>query len=148
MNEKHIKIRPKPFLLWSIGIFVLCLLPLLAFFRSEPLLEDNRMIAFIMSISVSAVAAVAGAFVVCALVQAIRGFRSGELFLSDLVAPAIIAVIIGVFILGYALFPNITGTIELSLWGICFVVWIVDATRRAINKRKESQNQRIDCILK
>ena len=137
MNEKHIKIRPKPFLLWSIGIFVLCLLPLLAFFRSEPLLEDNRMIAFIMSISVSAVAAVAGAFVVCALVQAIRGFRSGELFLSDLVAPAIVAALIGLFILGYALFPNVTGAIELSMWGICLVVWIVDAVRRAIRKKQE-----------
>ena len=134
MNEKQIQIRSKPFLLWSIGIFVLCLLPLLAFFRSEPLPAERTNLTLIFSLSVSAVVAVAGAFVVCALVQVIRGFRSGDLVLADLVEPAIITAIIGLFILGYALVPTVAGTIELSLWAVCLVVLIVDAARRTVRK--------------
>ena len=132
MNEKHIHTRPKPFLLWSIGIFVLCLPAVLVLFRSEPLSADSEGIAFTTSIWLSAVAAVAGGFVVCALVQVIRGFRSGELLLSDLVAPAVAAAIIGLLLLGYGLAPNVTGIIELSLWGVCLVVWIVYARQRLV----------------
>ena len=135
--QKQIQISLKPFLFWSVGIFILCLLPLLAFFRSEPWLAEKDKLTFIMSTSVSAVAGVAGAFVICALLQAIRGFRSGELFLSDLVVPAIIAVIIGLFGLGYALVPNVAGMIELSLWLVCLFIWIVVAARRRIRKRRE-----------
>ena len=62
--------------------------------------------------------------------------QTGDLLLSDLVAPVIVAAIIGLFFLGYALFPNVTGTIELSFWGVCLVVWIADAIRRAIRKKR------------
>lgn len=137
-NEKQIRIRPKPFLLWSIGLFVLCLLALLASLHSEPVLGDNRRLAFLVSIPVSAVAAVAGAFVACALVQVVREFRSGNLLPSDLVAPGIMAAMVGLLILSYSSFPDVTGAIELSLWGVCLVVWIVDATRRGIRRKRSS----------
>jgi len=138
-NEKQIRIRPKPFLLWSIGMLVLCLLALLASLRSEPMLGDNRRLAFLVSIPISAVASVAGAFVVCALVQVVWEARSGNLLPSDLVAPVIMAAMVGLLILGYSLFPNVTGAIELSLWGVCLVVWIVDATRRTIRRKRNNE---------
>ncbi len=137
MNEKQLHIRPKPFVLWTIGIFVLCLVPLLALLRSGSLLADKARLTFIVSISVAAVAAVAGAFVMCATVQAIRGFKSGELGIADLVGPGIVAVMIGLLFLGYAFIPKVTGAIELSFWLVCLVVWLVDVGRRLITKRRE-----------
>ena len=134
-NEKRSRIQPRPFLLWSIGMFVLCLLALLASLRSEPMLGDNRRLAFLVSIPISAAASVAGASVVCALLQVVREVRSGNLLPSDLVAPGIMAAMVGLLILGYSSFPNLTGVIELSLWGVCLVVWIADVTRRVIRKK-------------
>jgi uncharacterized membrane protein len=138
MNAKQLHIKSKPFLLWSIGIFVLCLLPLLALFRREALLGESARSTLITSFSVCAVVGVAGAFVVCALTQTFRGFRSGEFVFADLVAPATITAIVGLFlvllILGYTLSPAIPCAIELSLWAVCLVVWIVDALRRSMRK--------------
>lgn len=138
MNAKQLHIKLKPFLLWSIGIFVLCLLPVLALFGSEALLGQSARSTLITSFLVCAVVSVAGAFVVCALTQTFRGFRSGEFVFADLLAPATITAMIGLFLvllpLGYTLSPAIPFAIELSLWAVCLVVWIVDALRRSMRK--------------
>jgi len=140
MYGKQLHIRPKAFLLCSIGIFTLCMLALLALFRSGSLPDSNAKLAYIISIPISALAAVAGAFVLCGLVQTIRGFRAGVLGPADIVAPIIIVAIIVLFILGCFLFPTVTEALELSLSALCLVIWAVDAARRSIRKRRERRN--------
>ena len=141
MNARQLHIKSKPFLLWSIGIFVLCLLPVLALFGSEALLGESGRSTLITSFSVCAVVSVAGAFVVSALTQTFRGIRSGEFVFADLLAPATITMIIGTFlllgILAYAFSPAVPWAAELCLWAVCLVVWIVDAVRRVIKNRRK-----------
>ncbi len=140
MNEKQLHIRPKPFILWTIGIFVLCLVPLLVVSRSSPLLAEKAKLASLVFVAVSAVVAVAGAFVVCAVIQAIRGFRSGELGTADLVGPSIVAVAIALLLLGYAFIPKVTGIVELSFWLFCLAVWLVDVGRRIAAKKRQRRS--------
>jgi hypothetical protein len=138
MKVKQLHIKSKPFVFWSIGIFLLCLFPLLAHFGFAGLLGENARSTFITVFSVCAVAGVVGAFVVCALTETFRGFRSGELVFADLVVAlaivaAIICLLLALSIVGYAFSPAIAWAIELSLWAVC-LVWIVTALRRSIKK--------------
>lgn len=131
MNEKLIRLRPKPLLLWFAVLFVVCFLPLLAFFRS-----DNTWFTVGMSLMFSAMAGIAGSLAFCTIVEVVSKFRSGDLGLPDLLAPGIVAGVFGVLILGYILLPDAASVIKIYFLPIFLIVWIVHATTRRIRQKE------------
>jgi len=135
MTEQQLQIKAKPFVSWAIVIFVVCFASLLAFLRHGPVATENASLAWIICAAVSIVAALAGAFLVCGLAAACRGFGSGQLGLVDLIAPTIVLVAIVLFFMGYSLLPKVMGAVELCVWLIVLTMWLVDCRRRMMKSR-------------
>jgi hypothetical protein len=139
MTEQQLQINAKPFVFWAIVIFAVCFLSLIVFVRSEPLASANGPLACVICAAVSVVVALGGAFLVCGVAAAFRGFRSGQLGLVDLIAPAVVLVALVLFLMGYTLIPKVTGTVELCIWSFVLVMWLADLHRRMGRRKKSSR---------
>lgn len=121
MTDPQLQIRAKPFAFWAITIFVCCFVSLL---RHAPSLREDALVAWTICAATSTVAAVAGAFIICGLAAAGRGFRSGQLRLADLTAPAVLLLGLALLFVGQLYLPKVTGTMELCLWIVLLAMWL------------------------
>ena len=138
MTETQIRLRRKPFLVLSVVLFLLCLVGLLTFFRSEPLADKRA--GHILAITFSVSIAVPVAFVMCGVAQVVRAFWVGDMVAMDLVYPAIIMGICGLLVLAYALVPRVAAAVELSVLAILLAFWLwhiaLRLTRRLRKRRR------------
>ena len=124
MAEEQLQIRAKPFAFWAITIFVCCFVFLL---RHAPSLREDALLAWTICAAMSLVVAVAGAFTVCGLATACRGFKSGQLGLADLIAPAVVLLGLVLLFVGQVYLPKVVGAVELCFWivvpAMCLLGW-------------------------
>jgi FlaA1/EpsC-like NDP-sugar epimerase len=148
MDERQIKLPLKPFLIFCIGIFALSVGPMYFFVRPEKQVAEKIKLDWTIAITISLVLAVAFSFIICGIYQTIKKFQSGELDKADLVIPASGGIWLIVFLTLYLLFPRIAGSIEITIWAIGFILWIIDAIHRFLNRQKRSNSTFRQDILK
>ena len=142
MSSKWVRINGTQFIGWFAFLFAVSLAVLVAVFRAEPLLEYGRTYVLI-TISMSAVMAAGGAFVICGVRQVICALRSGDLVFADLVSPILKMLLVTViFALAYTLLPFTTKVFEASLLVALAVSFLLDGLVRIIGKRKDRRTMR------
>lgn len=125
MEGKRLHLRPKPFLLTAAILFVGgsgCIALLLG---NDPLFRENVLFLWAICPLAMALAAVAGAFIVCGLAETVRGLRSGRLQAGDFTLPAVFLFFLVALLLGEALFPKVARGVEggLLLLALAMDLW-------------------------
>ena len=111
---------------WASAIFVCCFVSVLL---HGPWRREDALLAWTIGAATSTVVAVAGAFIICGLATACRGFRSGQLGLTDLTAPAVVLLGIVLLFVGQLCLPKTMGTVELCFWIVVLALWLLRCRR-------------------
>jgi F0F1-type ATP synthase membrane subunit a len=136
MNEKHIAIRRKPFLISWLLLFLISCSAAIAYLRSAPIGEGARPLMYAILSTLSIMLSLALAFVTCGITEAIRKTKAGELTKRDYLRSFIIALaLLLVFIVDLYLEGAITSIALIT----CVVLWIATVLRRMITTRKSAE---------
>ncbi len=139
MEEKQLRLSPRPFWLTVAALFVAGLACITLLLGNAPLFRGEAPAMAAVCLLVVAVAAVAGAFVICGVAETLRGFRSGQLQGRDLVFPVVLLVALIALFVGEAWLPKVARGVELGL----LLLWAVLELRRGRRSAKNAGGARL-----